>query len=210
MKKIILVMMVVLFSIGFAGTAFAGVYFSGNLVYVMLDDAVLDVPTDPDLSGAEISLDDGYGLTLAVGSDFNGFRYEGELSYTQNDMERISKGVVSESLIGDINALSLLGNVYKDFETNTAFAPFVGFGIGVSQIEGEMVWWSGSPPLTPDGGDDDTVFAYQIMLGCALKVNEKMKVDVSYRYFATSDPTFNEVSTEISSHNILAGVRVAF
>jgi opacity protein-like surface antigen len=54
------------------------------------------------------------------------------------------------------------------------------------------------------------VFSSQIMLGCGLKVSEKMNIDVSYRYFATDDPTFDTVETEVSSHNILAGVRVTF
>lgn len=210
MKKFMLALMVVFVAMGVAGTACAGVYFSGNIAYVMVNDATITDPTNPGLSGAEISLDGGNGLILAVGSEFKGFRYEGELSYTQSDMERISKGAISESLVGDVNSISLLGNVIKDFETNKVFTPFVGLGIGVSQVEGEMVSWSGTPPITPDGGDDDTVFAYQVMLGCGFKVSEKMNVDVSYRYFATSDPTFNTVEVEISSHNILVGVRVGF
>lgn len=216
MKKILLVMMVVLFSmmVG-AGTACAGAYFSGNLAYVMLDDTKINDPSGSPLNGSEISFNGGFGLLFAMGNEIHGIRYEGEFSYTTSDVDQITSLVPlgplaagTHSMEGEVSRISLMGNVYKDFNTNSPVAPFVGLGIGISQVEGEMTSIAGIPLGT--GSEDDTVFAYQVLLGCAFKVNEKMNVDVSYRYFATDDPTFDTTEIEISAHNILAGVRMAF
>jgi len=57
---------------------------------------------------------------------------------------------------------------------------------------------------------DDTVFAYQVGTGVSFAVNEKVSLDLNYRYFATSDPNFEGIETEYSSHNVYAGIRVSF
>ena len=60
------------------------------------------------------------------------------------------------------------------------------------------------------GTEDDTVFAYQIAAGGSLAVNDRLSIDVQYRYFATEDPNFDGLKAEYATHNLFFGLRFNF
>jgi opacity protein-like surface antigen len=104
--------------------------------------------------------------------------------------------------------LTFLLNGYFDIDTGTAFTPFITGGLGLARIEGEE---AGTVLGVPYSGDeDDTVFAYQIGLGAGFAVSETVSLDCRYRYLGTADPDFGGLEVEVASHNITAGIRVAF
>jgi opacity protein-like surface antigen len=205
MKIFLIVMLVSVLSLGVVSNCFAGSYFAGNLSFVSVADADVN---DPDLAaaglvGVEISFDSGIGFSLAAGSETDILRYEGEFSYRKNDMDEIScSNCVPSSLPinGEVESMSLMANIYKDIDTNSAVTPFIGLGLGFSKFDAEI----------EGDSEDDTVFAYQLILGTGFKVNDTTNIDVSYRYFASADLDF--AGTEISSatHNFMVGARVSF
>ena len=62
--------------------------------------------------------------------------------------------------------------------------------------------------------EDDTVFAYQIGAGLGYKITPATMATLSYRYFGTSDPTFDDgvdkIEAEYKSHNIWVGFVARF
>jgi opacity protein-like surface antigen len=189
MKKLLLSSVIVLSSVFAVSTCFAKGYISGNIGAVMVEDT--------DLSpGGEVSFDTGYGVALAAGADTGPVRIEGEFSYRINDMDEFSGGPVN----GEIESMSLLGNVIFDIGTNSPFTPFIGAGMGFSNVDMEL----------EGGSDDDTVFAYQFIAGMGFKVSEVTSIDISYRYFATDDQEFGGIESEYATHNLFAGVRFSF
>ena len=115
-------------------------------------------------------------------------------------LNKVSGPGGSEDLSGDITALAFLVNGYYDFTNKSRFTPYISGGVGLAKIEIN----------DEDESLDDTVFAYQIGAGVGYAVSEKVTIDIKYRYFATSDPKFEEVGGEFASHNFLLGVRVNF
>ncbi|MCD6486054.1 MAG: porin family protein [Syntrophobacterales bacterium] len=167
---------------------------------------------DADLSEgveeATLSFDTGYGAGISGGYDFGMIRVEAEAGYRKNDFDTISAPGEGEfSVSGDITAMSLLLNCFVDFETGTNFTPYAGAGIGAAKVEFEA---SGEGDIS----EDDTVFAYQFVAGVGYAFTENVTLDVSYRYFATADPTFEngegKMEAEYGSHNIFMGVRFSF
>ncbi|MBM3539422.1 MAG: OmpA family protein [Alphaproteobacteria bacterium] len=143
----------------------------------------------------------GYGLG-------NGFRLEGELGYRNNDVDKVS----GASGGGDVSQWSLMGNALYDFQTGTAFTPYVGIGLGGVRVDVDN-------GRTFTGGrtinDDDTVFAYQGILGVAYSLAPQWKLDLNYRYFASLDPTFKtndgiKVDGENRNHTVLLALRYEF
>ena len=205
MKKLFVVVLAGVFSLGLAKVSWAAGYIAGNVGMVHVEDSEIN---DPDLSamgilGAEISFDNGVGATLASGVTTDILRFEGEFSYRKNDMDEISiSAPVSGSIPvnGEVEAMSLLANVYKDIDTGSAIKPFLGLGIGFSRVDGDM----------EGDSESDTVFAYQVILGTGIAMNESTSIDISYRYFATSDPEFDTTTVEYATHNFMLGVRFAF
>ncbi|HTY69704.1 MAG TPA: outer membrane beta-barrel protein [Alphaproteobacteria bacterium] len=138
----------------------------------------------------------GYGLG-------NGFRVEGEIGYRDSSVKSGS---------GSAKALDFMGNALYDFHMGWPVTPYVGGGIGFARVNFDGV---GIP--TPPGGridDTDSQFAYQGLAGVAYAINQNLKLDVGYRYFATTNPHFKSsvgtVGSEYRDHTLLVALRWEF
>ena len=120
---------------------------------------------------------------------------------------------------GDISAIAFMANGYFDIELiKTKFTPYIGLGIGFSNIDADITAPNISPLQLID--DSATVFAYQIMAGVGLDLNPKVTLTLDYRYFATTDPDFSpgpffgpglpDIESEYQNHSINIGGRFYF
>jgi len=187
-----------------------GPYVSGNLGIAMASDSDL---SETGATGT-MEFDKGFAFGVAAGYGFGNTRVEGEIAYQKNDYDKLSlsvPGVGSFSGLnvdGDATSTAFLLNGYYDFKNNSSITPFIGAGLGFAKVDVGAISVPGVGTLT--SSSDDTVFAYQIGAGVGFAVNEKVSLDLKYRYFATSDPDFEGTEAEYSSHNLYAGVRVSF
>ena len=205
MKKLLMFGLASVLVMGTGTTCLAGPYFNGNIAAVIGHDSDW---TDSFGVAAEVATDTGYGLSLAIGNDMTDVRLEVELAYRANDLDEVSiPGAPTVPIEGDVSSTALMGNVYWDLNTSTAVTPFIGAGIGVANVDGEIDSVFGIP-VNESG--DDTVFAYQLALGVAFKVSEAAKIDLSYRYFATSDADLDGMEIEYETSNIMVGFRTNF
>lgn len=209
MKKNLLIISVCVLAFFFSSPAYSaeGPYVSGNIGFAMLSDSDVTDSTIPGIT-IDMEYDTGLALGAALGYNFGNTRLEGEISYQKNDFEKASLFGVDVDLTGDVTSLSLLMNGYYDFVNNSAVTPYLSAGLGFAEVEVNDLNVPGSG--LPNSNDDDTVFAYQVGVGVGYAVNEKVTIDVKYRYFATSDPEFDTTEAEFASHNFLFGVRVNF
>ncbi|ACF46200.1 MAG: outer membrane beta-barrel protein [Prosthecochloris sp.] len=156
-------------------------------------------------SNREYSCDDGEGYCYAHGLELGNFRLEGEIGYQKNDFDAIEPGVRTAN--GDLSILSLLGNGYYSLSAQgSRVMPVISAGVGVANIEFE--------DEVNAVDDSDLVLAYQVGAGLGYKLSESVTVTTMYRYFSTSDAGFDEeaddLHVDISSHNIMMGVKVNF
>lgn len=193
-------------SMSSAAYAAQGVYVSGNLGVAMPSDIDATDSTTPGLI-LSIESDPGYALGAAVGYDFgNNIRIEGEFSYQQSDIDKISVLGFDLDSSGDSSAFGIGLNGYYDFTNKSSFTPFITAGAGLAKVEIDDFAIAG----TSLGSEDDTVFAYQFGAGLAYAVTETVNIDLTYRYRGFDDPEFGTTTVEYGSHNVYAGVRVAF
>ena len=192
-----------------------------------------DISTNTDL---------GSGLTAtgAIGCDYGNYRLEGEIGYQTNDLKSIGEDIngvaqttngpngtttTRQAMRGDVSVLSLMGNGYYDFDLGSKVELYATAGVGVAQVSFHDVnstgSYSSSSPYTftanPDPGfnSHETTLAWQVGAGLAAPIADNVKLDLRYRYFATTDFTINEfgaipVNTNVSSHSVLLGLRVDF
>lgn len=204
MKKILLGLICCFFlalpALSFGAT---GMYGSVNVGFAMAADSDISITGLPTV---EIEYDPGFTIGGAVGYMNEKYRLEGELAYQANDVDKIA-GVPTSALgiSAEANILTFLFNGYYDFDTGTAFTPFITAGIGFANVSYEE---------TGGADDDDTVFAYQIGAGIAYAMTDSMNLDLRYRYLGASDAEFSDPSgnaeVEVSSHNFTIGLRFAF
>ena len=153
----------------------------------------------------DLSYDDGEAYSYAHGFDLGCVRLEGEIGYQKNDFDTFGpEGVVAN---GDLSILSLLANGYYYCEIdNSSIVPIISAGIGVANIEYE--------DEVDEFSEDDIVLAYQIGAGLGVKLSPSVTLNAMYRYFSTQDASFQEaeddIELDISSHNVLVGLKVNF
>lgn len=143
--------------------------------------------------GGENSFEDDIGYSAILGYKFAG-PLRAELEYRLDSNEIKGTGT-------DLDAESLFGNLWYDFSLTERLRPYIGGGLGQSNIE--------------IGDFDDDVMAAQLGGGVYYHLSPRLVLDASYRYTeALDDPSYNvagvDVESEYSSHSVGLGLRYNF
>jgi len=83
---------------------------------------------------------------------------------------------------GDLTTLSLFANAYYDFNREGTFEPYVGVGLGFSDVD--ITFNPSGVGIVDDG---ETVLAYQFKLGATLQFNDMWEGYAEYAYRMTGD-----------------------
>ena len=170
---------------------------------------------------ADVDMGSGLALTGAIGCDYGSYRLEGEVGYQTNNVNSVvlSNGISSSPsypLRGDVSVLSLMGNGYYDFDLGSKVEFYATAGVGVAQVSSHNINLDYPNNLDPGWSAHETTLAWQVGAGIAAPIGDKVKLDLRYRYFATTDFTCypiylsGEQNTNVSSHSVLLGLRVDF
>ena len=160
---------------------------------------------NPQVFDAEYDTGSLFGTTLGY-LFANGLRPEISFVLRNNDFESTS-GTAAR---GEIENVSLLGNIWYNWRPGQAFQPYVGFGVGANKISLEN--FSNNP-----GGNyssDDTVFAAQTGFGAQFALGPRANLDLGYRYLLSEDPELSnavtQYDTEYTAHSVLLGFNYTF
>jgi opacity protein-like surface antigen len=180
--------------------------------------APVNYTTDTDLGS-------GLAVTGAIGCDYGSYRLEGEVGYQTNGVNSTVYSVDSYTsssipLRGDVSVLSLMGNGYYDFDLGSKVDFYATAGVGVAQVSSHNINFDSPNNTDPGWNAHETTLAWQVGAGIAAPVGDNVKLDLRYRYFATTDFTVNayplipfnpyDRNTNVSSHSVLLGLRVEF
>lgn len=168
---------------------------------------------------ANYNLGTGLNLIGAVGCDYGHTRLEAELGYQKHDFKSMNGTTWGpDQMQGDVSVSSFLANGYYDFNLGSKVQLYATAGVGFAHLSFNSV-------APSDYASDalytwqETTSAWQIGAGLAVPIANSVKLDLRYRYFATTDFTvsseswFSEVAddpvhTHVSSHSVLLGLRV--
>lgn len=191
-----------------AQSYYAGVYGGASISHDS-DTTVSTLPGVP----FTVTTNIGYALGGFAGYEFgNGFRVEGELAYRRNSLDEQSALGTTFQMQGDAATLALMANGIYEFQSGaSAFAPYLGAGIGVARFS---LIDAGVVGSTPED-NDDTVFAYQLIAGVGYDLSPTLTVFADYRLFGTANPEFTEsdgdvIETEYLGSTVLIGLSRKF
>lgn len=184
----------------------------------IFDPALAPVPIN---LGGSVGAGGGFSGDVGIGYDFGAIRAELTYGYSNasaNDvrLESVNGGNVSQVLggfpsldiSGSINKNDILASAYWDIDTNSRWSPYIGGGIGWTNI--------GSPAIsilgTNLGSGNSNGFGYQAKLGVTYGASENTDVYVEGVYQGASGlSNVNELDfSSFNSWGAKIGVRFRF
>ena len=165
-----------------------------------------------------VEFDPNLNIGGSSGYDFGFVRIEGELAYKRGEISSINdqtSQVKYANVDGGVGVYSVMGNVFFDLRNSSPVTPYIGGGIGVATLYLDDTYGTNSSTghrdLLYESGSN-TVFAYQAGAGLEIALNNRLSLDLGYRYFGTAKTTFNKSShitteMEFRSHNASVGLR---
>lgn len=158
------------------------------------------------------SFDTGWAVLATVGYEWTQWRFEGEVGYRRNKMDRIaSTGGSVTTDVGDFNELTLMANMLYDIPLGSRFSASVGGGVGLDR---SRFRWAG---FGVPGGIDETDwnFAWQAIAGLNYAIDSSWDLFVDYRYLNVSGPTYTIPNNrfdfeDLDKHAVTAGLRWRF
>jgi opacity protein-like surface antigen len=197
--------------------SYAGAGQSGDYVGVSSGMMLLNSTfTDQSGSTAHVTYDSiGIPVSAYIGHQFgSGWRVEEEAFYKKVTTSEFRYAGITSKVDSDVWSIGAMTNIYYDAFHNIEalaagpYSPYIGFGVGFANVNmsegsvnGSKLWNSGN----------DTVFAYQAAIGAGIPVHKDFILDVSYRFFGTTNIHIDKIAANnFNNHNFLLGVRYFF
>jgi opacity protein-like surface antigen len=104
----------------------------------------------------------GFSGEVGIGYDFGAIRTELTYGYTNNSVNSVTfNGIGTPGASGSINKNDVLASVYLDIPTNSRWTPYIGGGIGYSNVSTPNITIGGFNSGSANGGH----FGYQAKVG---------------------------------------------
>lgn len=190
----------------------ANAYAAGSGFYAgVAGDLIIPHETDAkDNTGntGTFSFNTGYGGGLVVGRKLqSNLRIEVEGTYRIAGISAADSNGTTIQVDSDVEITTGMANMFYDFDMGSSVAPYVGLGLGYSNVtvtkgtSGNTLLWK---------SDSDNVFSYQLALGLLCKLDKNWDLDLGYRYFGTQEANFDVVDLDFTSSNIKIGLNYNF
>ena len=162
-------------------------YIKGGIGPALTEDTRLKEFNGP-ITDTKVKFDPGVQFRFA-----GGFRItewlstELESGVTYNNIKSITGATTVDASLSNVPLLANL--VLQCPPKKCPFTPYVGGGFGYSSsvLDAEDINIGG---LHLSDTQSDAVFAYHAFGGFAYHINDRMHVDLAYRYFGTTEPTW--------------------
>ena len=171
-----------------------GAYFSASAGIVSFDDVT---STDNDFNDSNIDGD--FSGEIGLGYKFNE-NVRGEISYSVTAGENKDRADSNKWSAGWFETTSVFTSLYYDFTNDTKFTPYVGAGLGTTNIHTDM-----------RRDADQLRFGYQGKLGASYDMSNSFDLFAEGVYQSTAESSLNEDTLDgISSFSTRLGTRYKF
>ncbi len=146
--------------------------------------------------GGSFTSTTGFLADVVAGYDFVGPRVELEVGFGFIPFTANLAGTAARSnFSGDAHQLHVMGKVLYDFIPASTITPYIGAGAGVALVDGNTFL-------------QNTVFAYEGILGVGYNIDSQWRVALEGRYVGTTNANvvINGVNVGVNNSNIVAMV----
>jgi len=138
----------------------------------------------------DVSFGGGFSGDLAVGYDFGAIRTELSYGYTRGSVNDVSVSDNGNDFnigsSGIINKNDIFASAYWDISTGSRWTPYLGGGIGYTNLSTPRIRLSGNGNSVSTGSDNQGLFGWQAKLGVSYGVSNNADVYVEGTYSGAS------------------------
>ena len=188
---------------------YIGAFIGGNALMSAKgssDQGDFSLKTNPAIMGSAV-----LGWDFATDNPVGEGRIELEYSRRSNPLDQMKFVEGNFKGGGSVTADSLLVNFFGVFHDSSRWSPYLGLGIGVARME------TAELKVTSWPVSNSSVFvpAYQLGGGIDFALTQHLNLDLGYRLFSSSKPTFTDVNgnkfkMDYLSHSAVLGLRFGF
>ena len=221
----VIALCVVLLIVSVATLAAEGLYFSVSTGMVLPAEREVSTKT------STLTYETGFGWPgqIGVGYAVSGFRPEISFGYrrapssafryknrdgktSEQDLKPWNDQLEKVEHGGYVSSFDLIGSIYYDIDTTTAFMPYIGVGAGLSSVS---VGRSKRIESLTELEEDNSLwaFAFQGAAGVGFALIEELTLFLGYRLAGTIEGEFsksNEKQQTVLIHNVELGIRYRF
>jgi OmpA-OmpF porin, OOP family len=165
------------------------------------------------LTSVKARFDGGFNAGVRGGWEWGPWRFEEEYSYRRNAArDLVGTNFILQGISGNRHTNSIMTNVLYDFTLGYPITPHIGFGVGaVDVFDGLKV-----PGIGQLFNNSSWQFGYQGIAGIRYNLGPTFTLDLDYRYFAATQPTFRIPNTNLryrtgySTNNFVASLIYRF
>ena len=128
----------------------------------------------------------GFAVGGVIGYDFVGPRVELEIPYRRNNVNT-NYGQTN------VQSIAAMVNVLYDFFPQSMISPHIGAGVGIARVT-----------------QSQTEFAYQGIAGLSAVFADSFRVSLDYKFFGTTNPSFNGASYRYLNHSAMLTLAYKF
>ena len=137
----------------------------------------------------------GFNAGFRGGYEWGPWRFEEEYSYRQNNArDLVGSNFILGGVGGNRHTNAIMTNVLYDFTLGFPITPHFGFGVGAANVFDGLKL----PGIGQLFNNSTWQFGYQGIAGIRYNLNPTLTLDLDYRYFATTQPTFRIPNTSVS------------
>jgi opacity protein-like surface antigen len=162
------------------------------------------------------SLGGGFAAEVGAGYDFGVVRTELTYLYNHATLNSLNASAVGQSITasisdGGVNTNSVLASAYVDIPTNSRWVPYVGGGLGYTNVSWGSYSASAAGITVSQASGSQGVFGYQGKVGVSYLASKSTDVFVEATYQGTAGFTVDSVNYDpLSSWGARLGARYRF
>jgi opacity protein-like surface antigen len=146
------------------------------------------------------------------------FSFEFEYSYLNHDVDRAvlkNTGTDYTAIQGDAAFHNFMLNAIAKYPEGKIH-PYIGWGLGFSYVDLSLQTTSSTGVnYGRYASNDDTVFAWQILVGVDIDLTSNLSMDIGFRYFATEsgsyyDHEYDSTHLDYSTSMVTLGLKYRF
>jgi OOP family OmpA-OmpF porin len=147
------------------------------------------------LTSVTARFDSAFNVGFRGGYEWGPWRFEEEYSYRQNNArDLVGSNFTLGGVGGNRHTNAIMTNVLYDFTVGFPITPHFGFGVGAANVFDGLKL----PGIGQLFSNSTWQFGYQGIAGIRYNLNPTLTLDLDYRYFATTQPTFKIPNTNLS------------